>query len=84
MRLLFLLHENYDIFEKHGVEYYLSSNGLVVGEKYRGQGIGEQLLRARGDICKEFGIKMTSSFFVSTCSNRIADKAGFKLDNSIR
>lgn len=62
LRLLFLLYKNYDVLKTHSVEYYLSSNGLVVAEKYRGQGIGEQLLRARETVFKEFGIRMTSSF----------------------
>lgn len=78
-----ILRENHDNFERHGVDSYLKSYGLVVDRIYRGCGIAEQLLRARTPICKEFGIKLTLTIFTSDTLNRIADKVGFKLDKTL-
>lgn len=81
---LSLLNEDFDTYERYGVDQYLTSAGLTVTPKYRGRGIGEQFLKSRAVICKEFGIKLTSTSFTSEFSNRIADKVGFKLDKIIR
>lgn len=79
-----VLFENYDTCDHHGVDHYLSSAGLVVTPEYRGRGIGEQLLRARGVVCEHFGIELTSNTFTSDFSNQIAAKAGFKIDKILR
>lgn len=79
-----LLHENCNIFELYKVDKYLTSVGLAVDNKYRGRGIAEHCLRIRKSICKEFGIKVTSTVFTADSSNRIADKVGFKLDKIMR
>lgn len=82
--IVFLLYKDINIFELYGVDKYLSSFGLYVVQKYRGRGIGEQLLRTRKSFCAAFDIKITSNGFSSDFSNRIADKVGFKLINSLR
>lgn len=82
--LMQLLHENCNIFDMYGVDEYLTSVGLVVDEKYRGRGIAVHLLKSRKLICKEFGIKVTSTVFTSDSSNSIATKIGFKMDKIIR
>lgn len=70
--------------ENYGVDKYLTSVSLVVGTRYRGRGIGEQLLGTRNIVCQEFGIKVTSTSFTSDHSNRIAEKVGFKIDRIFR
>lgn len=79
-----LLNENFDSCKHYGVDKYLSSAGLVVIPECRGRGIGEQFLKCRESICKEFGIKLTSTSFTSEFSNRVADRAGFKVDVVLR
>ena len=79
-----LLYDKFDTCEFYGVDKYLTSSGLVVSEKYRGRGIGEQFLKSRKPFCKAFDIKLTSTTFTSTVSNKIADKVGFKLVKSLR
>lgn len=81
---LSLLNENFDACEHYGVDKYLGCAGLVVNPKYRGRGIGSHFLNVREAVCREFGIKLTTSSFTSDFSNRNADKAGFKLDVTIR
>lgn len=82
--MMFLLNENFDTYEHYGIDKYMSSLGLIVTEKYRGRSIGEHFLNTRRPFCNEFGIKLSSTVFTSNFSNRIADKVGFKLNNSIR
>lgn len=82
--LMFLLRENFNIFDVYGFDKHLSSIGLTVEKMYRSRGIAEQFLRCRKAICIEFGIKMTSTVFTADSSNRIADKVGFKMDKIIR
>lgn len=82
--MMFLLRKNCNIFELYEVNECLTSVGLIVDQKYRGRGIAECLLKIRKEICKEFGIRLTSTIFTSDTSNRIADRVGFKLDKIIR
>lgn len=82
--IMFLLYENFDTCAHYGIDKYMSSLGLIVTEKYRGRGLGEHFLNTRRSFCNEFGIKLSSTVFTSNFSNKIADKVGFKLNNSIR
>lgn len=45
--MISLLYENFDPFERYGVTEFLGSFGLSVDRKYRGRGVGQQLLGAR-------------------------------------
>lgn len=83
-KILGLLYEDFDVFERYNVDKYLTSISLVVRKMYRGRGIGEQFLNVRQMVCQEFGIKLTSTSFSSDHSNEIAKKAGFKVDKSLR
>lgn len=78
------LYDQFDTCEFYGVDKYLTSLGLIVDEKYRGRGIGEQLLKSRKPFCEAFGIKLTSTSFTSSFANKIADKVGFELVKSLR
>lgn len=53
-KLISLLYENFDPFKHYGVNQFLGSLGLSVDRKYRGRGVGTQLLGAR---CVNIGIR---------------------------
>ncbi|KAJ6638871.1 hypothetical protein Bhyg_11609 [Pseudolycoriella hygida] len=74
----FYLFDQFDIFEHYQVDHYLSEYGLSVVPKYRRRGIALKLLEARKQLCKACGIKLTSTIFSSTESQRLAEKAGFE------
>lgn len=78
------MYKDFDVCENYGIDEYLTSVSLVVSAKYRGRGIGEQLLDTRKVVCQEFGIRLTSTSFTSDHSNRIAEKVGFKIDRILR
>ncbi|XP_031641118.1 uncharacterized protein LOC116352560 [Contarinia nasturtii] len=69
---------DFDVFSTYNVDYYLSSDGILVHPDYRGRKIGEKMLRAREAICRKHDIEVTSSVFTSDSSNIIAERAGFK------
>lgn len=76
----FMVYENFDPYEKYGVNEIMGSLGLSVDRKYRGRGIGDQFLATRKLFCKEFNLKITQTIFTSNFSNRNADNVGFKTD----
>lgn len=69
-----------NIKEKYKVEQYLGAFGLVVSKKYRGCGIGTELLKARIPLCKALGLKVSSNNFSGAGSQKCAENAGFSTD----
>lgn len=67
-----------DVFTRYGVECYLTALGLSVDPEFRGQGVGEQLLRARWDLCRALGIPLTVTWFSATASQILAERVGFE------
>ncbi|XP_055310814.1 uncharacterized protein LOC129573785 [Sitodiplosis mosellana] len=82
--LMMILYENFDPFQHYGVDEYLSSFGLSVSRKYRGRSIGDHFLATRKNLCNEFALKLTHTFFTSDFSNHNADKAGFETNVAIK
>lgn len=78
--ILGLLYKDFNVFEQYGIDKYLTSISLAVIPKYRGRGISEHLLETRETVCKEFGLKLTSTLFTSDHSIRSAEKAGFQIE----
>ncbi|XP_062564978.1 arylalkylamine N-acetyltransferase-like 2 [Armigeres subalbatus] len=72
-----------NVFEHYGVDHYLNAMGLSVDPVYRGRGIATELLRARSPLCKEIGLKLTSTCFTGIGSQTAARKAGFEENYSI-
>ncbi|XP_049803682.1 uncharacterized protein LOC126237540 [Schistocerca nitens] len=68
-----------DVFTRYGVDCYLTALGLCVRPEYRGQGVGEQLLRARWDLCRALGIPLTVTWFTATASQVLAERIGFEM-----
>lgn len=71
---------NFDVFEKYGVDEYLSSFGMHVPKEYAGRKIGENLLTASKFLAKPCDLKLRHAFFTSNISNKIADNLGYKTD----
>ncbi|XP_045770897.1 uncharacterized protein LOC123871247 [Maniola jurtina] len=73
-----LVGRSVDIFEKFGVEQYLTAYGLVVAPQWRGCGVGKEILLARIPLCKALGVKVTATVFTAAASQAVARKAGFQ------
>ncbi|XP_049771821.1 uncharacterized protein LOC126150230 isoform X2 [Schistocerca cancellata] len=67
-----------DVFERFGVPECLYALGLVVAREHRGQGLGEQLLRARWPLGRALGLRATSTVFTGPASQLLARRAGFQ------
>ncbi|XP_055609196.1 uncharacterized protein LOC129756362 [Uranotaenia lowii] len=73
-----------NVFDKYGVNEYLSSMGLSVEPEYRGRGIATEILRARVPLCRAVGLRLTSTCFTGPASQHAARKAGFVEDFSVQ
>ncbi|KFB53669.1 AGAP004529-PA-like protein [Anopheles sinensis] len=73
-----------NLFERYGVDKYLSECGLSVNSRYRGRGIATEILKAYVPICKAFGLRLTSTNFTAIGSQIAATKVGFKTDLEMR
>ncbi|XP_050070948.1 uncharacterized protein LOC126558906 [Anopheles maculipalpis] len=69
-----------NLFERYGVDKYLTAYGLSVNNRYRGRGIATEILKARRPICRAFGIRLTSTNFTAIGSQIPAAKIGFQTD----
>ncbi|XP_058116218.1 uncharacterized protein LOC131287957 [Anopheles ziemanni] len=76
--------ETANLFERYGVDKYLTAYGLSVNTRYRGRGIATEILKARVPICKAFGLRLTSTSFTAIGSQVPAAKVGFKTDLEMR
>ncbi|KAL9693706.1 hypothetical protein quinque_012991 [Culex quinquefasciatus] len=75
--------QQFNVFERFGVDRYLTAYGLAVNRRYRGRGIATELLKARIPMCKAFEIELTATNFTAVGSQLAAAKAGFKTDFEI-
>ncbi|KAL1140512.1 hypothetical protein AAG570_000442 [Ranatra chinensis] len=66
-----------NLFERYGVDSYLSAMGLSVHPEFHGLGLGLKLLECREKVCKHFNLKMTATVFTAASSQHIAKKCGF-------
>jgi GNAT superfamily N-acetyltransferase len=71
--------ETVNVYERYGVEEYLSAMGLCVDPVFRGQGLGLELLKARFDLGKAVGLKVTMTVFTAQASQRLAHKLGMEV-----
>uniref|UniRef100_A0A182K8G4 N-acetyltransferase domain-containing protein n=1 Tax=Anopheles christyi TaxID=43041 RepID=A0A182K8G4_9DIPT len=72
--------DTFNLFERYGVDKYLTAYGLSVKSRYRGRGIATEILKARQPICRAFGLRLTSTNFTAIGSQIPAAKIGFKTD----
>ncbi|XP_063239450.1 uncharacterized protein LOC134540563 [Bacillus rossius redtenbacheri] len=68
-----------DPFQKYGVQEYMSAFGLSVAEEFKGQGLGQELLRARFDVGRAVGLKLTVTAFTAIESQVLATRLGFEV-----
>lgn len=67
-----------DFFKHYPYDKYMSAMGLFVLPKFRGEGIGLEMLKAREPICRAVGIPATCTVFTSIASQKLAQRAGFE------
>lgn len=67
-----------EVFSRFGVSRCLYALGLVVAPAHRAQGLGEQLLRARWDLGRALGIKVSATMFTGPASQKLARRVGFQ------
>ena len=68
-----------DICELFGVDKYMSAFGLLVHPDFRGQGLSEQLIKARFPLGRALGLKATMTFFSPAAAQRASEKAGMRM-----
>ncbi|XP_019879663.1 uncharacterized protein LOC109607629 [Aethina tumida] len=78
MAWLDYIYQRVDIYEKFNIDDHLTALGLYVDPKFRGDGVGVEILKTRRELCKAVGIKATFTLFTSNRSQAVARKAGFQ------
>nr|CAD7461019.1 unnamed protein product [Timema tahoe] len=68
-----------NVFEKYNVNEYMTALGLSVSREFRGQKLGLELLKARSDLGRSVGLKLTVTVFTAMASQIQAERAGFEL-----
>ncbi|XP_069669110.1 uncharacterized protein [Periplaneta americana] len=68
-----------DVYERYGVNEYMTAMGLCVDPVFRGQGVGLELLKARFDLGKAVGLKATMTIFTGVASQKLAYKVGMEV-----
>nr|CAD7412220.1 unnamed protein product [Timema poppensis] len=68
-----------DPFHKFGVSEYMTAMGLSVAKEFQGQGLGLELLKARSEVGRAVGLRLTVTVFTAIESQVLADRAGFQL-----
>lgn len=71
--------EKRDTMTTYETDKFLTDYALVVSRDYRQRGIAGEFLKARIALTKLLGIKVTSSIFTSSTSQKAAEKIGFKV-----
>lgn len=89
-----------DIFNRYGVDFYLSGTGLAVDPKYCGKGdlrcfqqqtlidflsgIATEMIKARSRMLEYLGLSVSSTGFSSIGAQKAALRAGYATDFEIR
>ncbi|KAJ2944046.1 hypothetical protein O0L34_g8378 [Tuta absoluta] len=75
--VVYYFDDRVDAFKHLGVDKLLCALGLVVRREYRGVGIGARVLAAREPLCRQLGVKATSTLFTGEASQKSAARVGF-------
>ncbi|XP_055586721.1 uncharacterized protein LOC129739333 [Uranotaenia lowii] len=67
-----------DLFNRYGVDHYLSAWGLSVHPKFRGLGLATEVIRTRIPLAKTFGLALSATVFSHPGSQIPAAKVGFQ------
>lgn len=68
-----------NVFERYGVDVYMTAFGLCVDPEFRCQGLGLEILRARFDLAKAVGLTVTMTVFTGQTSQKLAHKVGMEV-----
>ena len=68
-----------NVFERYGVNEYMTAVGLCVDPVFRGQGLGLEILKARFDLCKAVDVKVTMTIFTGIASQTLAHRVGMEV-----
>ncbi|XP_026465048.1 uncharacterized protein LOC113367682 [Ctenocephalides felis] len=68
-----------DCYAHYGVDRYLYALGLSVDPRYRGMGIGMEILKAINDLGLKVGLKATVTTFTAIASQKLAEKCGYEV-----
>ncbi|KAL0277039.1 UNVERIFIED_CONTAM: hypothetical protein PYX00_004461 [Menopon gallinae] len=69
---------NLDVFNRYGVDVLMYAMGLSVDRRFRGQGIGLEILKSRYEMGRAVGIGLTMTVFTAIGSQKQAERAGFE------
>lgn len=69
--------QHHNVFEKYGVEHYLTDYGLVTSKNYRKRGIATEFLKARIPILRALKLSVTSTLFTVIGSQMAALKGNY-------
>lgn len=67
-----------DPYDKFGVDEALVGLGLSIDPAFRGQGLGLEMLRARFDLGRAVGLRLTYTVFTAIQSQTLGAKVGMK------
>lgn len=79
MPIGFELTKEVDVLEVFGVDKYLDSFGLSVLPSFRGQGLGEKMLRLREVIGRAYDIPASATLFIEPTYQALAERVGFEV-----
>lgn len=74
----------FDVLDHYKVDQALFALGLGVDKKFRGRGIGTEILKARVPLMNALNLKVTSTLFTTLGGQKCAQAAGFELNYQIR
>ncbi|GLG98280.1 Putative acetyltransferase [Gryllus bimaculatus] len=79
LRALHDIESRVDVFARYGVDACLNALGLSVAPRFRGQGLGLELLLARDALLRALGLRLTVTVFTGAASQKLSARAGFDL-----
>ncbi|KAG7203909.1 hypothetical protein KM043_013268 [Ampulex compressa] len=68
-----------NIYERYNVDKYMNAFGLCVHPLYRGQALGQDIVRVREMVGREYNIAATSTVFTWPPSQKAAARNGFEV-----
>jgi GNAT superfamily N-acetyltransferase len=78
MEVLGFIDKQFNPCDAFQVQTCLTSYALCVRPSYRGYGIATEMLKARVEMLKAFGLQVTTTMFTTIGSQIAAERAGFE------
>ncbi|CAH0392326.1 unnamed protein product [Bemisia tabaci] len=67
-----------DVFSLFNCDAYVTGHGMATAPKFQRRGIGEEMLRARSQICRLTNIPVSAAVFTGEASQKLAKKCGYE------